>query len=98
MDWVMGDDLEKGPEGEEVEELTVKVDGKDEDCDHGVRRELMEAEFPSICPKIKMVHKLVPQPDLVWIKNFKEFDKSESSKLQDHLAKFNGIMPSDAVG
>jgi hypothetical protein len=33
--------------------------------------ELVKAEFPSICPKIKTVRRLVPpQPDLAWIKDF----------------------------
>jgi len=105
------DDLEQGLEKEAVEELTIEVEGMDGDRHNEVgiahegggvsmnTIELVKAEFPSICPKIKTVHRLVPpQPNLAWIKSSEEFDKSESAKLQEYLAKFNSIRPSDPAG
>jgi hypothetical protein len=54
---------------------------------------------PLICPKVKTTHKIVPrQPDLSWIKGLEEFDKLGSVQLQEYLAKFNGVMPSDPIG
>ena len=77
----LDDDLEQRLEGGIAEELTVGVDGKDvihddgvADLDGRVVTQLVEAEFPSICPKIKVIRKLVPpQHDLAWIKDFEEF-------------------------
>jgi hypothetical protein len=66
------DDLEQGLEREPVEELTIEVEGMDGDHHNGVgivheggggsmdTMELVKAEFPSICLKIKRVGRLVP--------------------------------------
>lgn len=45
----------------------------------------LEAEFPSICPKVRVVRKLPPV----------KFDNPESTKLQQYLSKFSGTFPSD---
>ena len=90
------DNLEQGSKGEVVEELTVEVDSKDRIDKVGVSKEeynrvskyteSMEAAFPSICLKIKMVCKLVPlESDCAWIKEFKELDKLELAKLKEYL-------------
>ena len=104
----LDNDSEQGLERAVEEELAIEEDGKDRACDDGLEgadevgetdMEWMKAEFPSVCPKVKTGYKLMPpRPDLAWIKDFEEFDKSESTKLREYLAKFNGIMPSDSVG
>jgi hypothetical protein len=40
---------------------------------------------------------VAPQPDVSWVKAFDDFDKSkpESATLQDYLAKFNSVFPSE---
>jgi len=83
------DNLEEGLEGEIAEELAVELDSKD-------GMELLGAEFPSICPKVKTSRKFVPpQPDLGWIQDLEEFEKSKSAELREYIAKFTGTFPSD---
>jgi Retroviral aspartyl protease len=54
---------------------------------------------PSICPKVKSTSRkfAAPEPDLSWIDDFEEFEKSRpaSTDLHKHLDKFNGVPPSD---
>jgi Retrotransposon gag protein/Retroviral aspartyl protease len=93
------DGIEDGPrEDSTASELETELE---EDCRedrHGDDSIVGAPSTPSICPKVKTTHKIVPlQPDLSWIKALEEFDKPESVKLREYLAKFNGITPSDPV-
>ena len=84
----------KEEELEGLAEIVVSEEGGGENSSPPI----CAAEYLSICPKIMRACKpLPPRPNLGWIKDLEEWDKPESTKLQEYLATFKGTVPSDGA-
>jgi hypothetical protein len=60
---------------------------------------ILEPATLSICPKVRRSRPVVSShPNLGWIQALWDFDNSrpEARQLQDYLAKFDGVVPSES--